>query len=64
MVSPNRPGYTTYETPTEREIDPRPGGKWRYVWRKGDGANMAMEGDFREIAPPERLVTSESWGPE
>jgi uncharacterized protein YndB with AHSA1/START domain len=46
------------------EIDLRAGGKWRYVWRKSDGAEMAMAGAVREVAPPERLVTTESWGPD
>lgn len=46
------------------EIDLRPGGSWRYVWRKADGAEMAMAGAYREVAPPERLVSTEKWGPE
>jgi uncharacterized protein YndB with AHSA1/START domain len=46
------------------EIDLRPGGSWRYVWRKADGAEMAMAGTVREVVPPERLVTTERWGPE
>jgi len=46
------------------EIDLRPGGTWRYVWRKSDGVEMAMGGSFREIKPPERLVSTERWGPE
>lgn len=46
------------------EIDLRPGGRWRYVWRKANGTELDMGGSFREIAPPERLVSTESWGPE
>ncbi len=46
------------------EIDLRPGGSWRYVWRKADGAEMEMSGQVREVVPPERLVTTERWGPE
>jgi uncharacterized protein YndB with AHSA1/START domain len=46
------------------EIDLRPGGSWHYVWRKGDGAEMGMTGTYREVVPPERLVHTESWGPE
>jgi uncharacterized protein YndB with AHSA1/START domain len=46
------------------EIDLRPGGKWRYVYRKSDGSEMTMQGSYREVAPPERLVSTESWGPE
>jgi uncharacterized protein YndB with AHSA1/START domain len=46
------------------EIDLRPGGRWRYVYRKSDGSEMTMQGSYREVAPPERLVSTESWGPE
>ncbi len=46
------------------EIDPRVGGKWRYVWRKGDGSEMTMGGEIREVIPNRRLVSTESWGPE
>ena len=42
------------------EIDLRVGGKYRYVWRKdSDGTEMGMGGVYREIAVPERLVTTE-----
>jgi uncharacterized protein YndB with AHSA1/START domain len=44
------------------EIDLRPGGKWHFVWRKSDGTEMAMNGEYREIMPPERLVSTEAWG--
>jgi uncharacterized protein YndB with AHSA1/START domain len=40
------------------EVDLRPGGKFRYVWRKG-GKDMGMSGIFREIDAPERIVHSE-----
>jgi uncharacterized protein YndB with AHSA1/START domain len=46
------------------EIDLRVGGAWRYVWRKDDGTEMAMTGTYREVAPPERVVHTEKWGPE
>jgi uncharacterized protein YndB with AHSA1/START domain len=46
------------------EIDLRPGGAWRYVWRRDDGSEMSMGGVVREVHPPERLVTTERWGPE
>ena len=46
------------------EIDLRPGGKWRFVWRKDDGSEMAMTGEYREVVPPERLVNTETWGPD
>ena len=48
------------------EIDLRPGGEYRYVWRKGD-IEMGMGGVYREIARPERIVNTElfddSWYP-
>jgi uncharacterized protein YndB with AHSA1/START domain len=44
------------------EIDLRVGGAWRFVWRLEDGSEMEMNGVYREIAPPERLVATESWG--
>ena len=46
------------------EIDLRPGGKWHFVWRRDDGTEMAMTGVYKEIVPPERLVSTESWGGE
>lgn len=50
------------------EIDLRVGGAYRYEWRhEADGTTMAMGGIYREIVPPERLVTTErfdeSWYP-
>jgi uncharacterized protein YndB with AHSA1/START domain len=44
------------------EIDLRPGGAWHFVWRQSDGAMMEMRGTYREVAPPDRLVSTESWG--
>jgi uncharacterized protein YndB with AHSA1/START domain len=42
------------------EIDLRVGGRYRYVWRRDkDGTEMGMGGVFREITPPERLVSTE-----
>jgi uncharacterized protein YndB with AHSA1/START domain len=46
------------------EIDLRPGGSWHFVWRHSSGKEMEMRGEYREVKPPERLVSSESWGPE
>jgi len=49
------------------EIDLRVGGKYRYVWRHVKGHEMGMGGEFREIVPPERIVSTEkfdeSWYP-
>src|ERR1700730_10895799 len=44
------------------EIDLRPGGAWHFVWRRADGTEMSMRGVYMEIVPPERLVSTESWG--
>jgi len=44
------------------EIDLRVGGAWHFVWRRADGTEMEMRGVYREITPPERLVSTESWG--
>jgi len=46
------------------EIDFRAGGAWRFGWRHADGHDMAMHGTYKEIVPPERVVTTESWGAE
>jgi uncharacterized protein YndB with AHSA1/START domain len=43
------------------EIDLKVGGAYRYVWRGADGTEMGMRGVYREIAPPERLVATESF---
>ena len=40
------------------EIDFRVGGRYRYVWRNADGREMGMEGSYREIKPPERIVST------
>jgi uncharacterized protein YndB with AHSA1/START domain len=44
------------------EVDLRPGGAWHFVWRRADGTEMEMRGVYREVAPPERVVSTESWG--
>jgi uncharacterized protein YndB with AHSA1/START domain len=46
------------------EIDLRPGGRWRYVYRKASGKEMTLTGSVLEVVPPDRFVTTESWGPE
>src|ERR1700754_3403339 len=44
------------------EIDLRPGGAWHFVWQPPGGEQLEMTGEYREIAPYERLVRTESWG--
>lgn len=41
------------------EIDLRVGGRFRYVWKKDEGAEMALGGVYREIDRPGRLVHNE-----
>ena len=44
------------------KIDLRVGGSYRYEWRKdSDGSTMAMGGIYREIAKPERIVSTEKF---
>ena len=43
---------------TQAEIDLRVGGRWRYVMTHG-GAEVAFHGEYREIVPNERLVSTE-----
>jgi uncharacterized protein YndB with AHSA1/START domain len=48
-------------TMTVCEIDLRVGGSWRYVVRDPDGNEFGFSGVYREIVPPERLVTTEGF---
>jgi len=41
------------------EIDPRVGGKWRYVAVAHDGMEVGFHGEYRELVPDERIVTTE-----
>ena len=41
------------------EIDLRVGGKWRYVMVADDGMEVGFHGEYVEIVPNERLVTTE-----
>lgn len=40
------------------KMDMRPGGLWRYVQRDPDGNEYGFNGEYREIVPPERLVST------
>ena len=44
---------------TVAEIDLRVGGKWRYVAVTTDGFEVAFHGEYREIVPNERIVSTE-----
>jgi uncharacterized protein YndB with AHSA1/START domain len=41
------------------DIDLRVGGRWRYVMEANGGFEVAFHGEFREIVPEERIVTTE-----
>jgi uncharacterized protein YndB with AHSA1/START domain len=43
------------------ENDLKVGGVFRHVWHGTDGKQMAMRGVYREVAPPERIVRTESF---
>ena len=44
---------------TVAEIDLRVGGAWRYVMVAKEGFEVAFHGEYREIAPNERIVSTE-----
>jgi uncharacterized protein YndB with AHSA1/START domain len=44
---------------TVAEIDLRVGGQWRYVMVTEDGFEVAFHGEYREIVPNERIVSTE-----
>jgi uncharacterized protein YndB with AHSA1/START domain len=46
-------------TMTSVEIDLRVGGRWRYVMTVPDGTEVAFHGEYLEIVPGERIVTTE-----
>jgi uncharacterized protein YndB with AHSA1/START domain len=39
-------------------MDVRKGGKWRYVSRDTDGTDYGFHGEYKEVVPPERLVST------
>jgi uncharacterized protein YndB with AHSA1/START domain len=44
---------------TIAEIDLRVGGTWRYVMVTDDGFEVGFHGEYREIVPDERIVSTE-----
>jgi uncharacterized protein YndB with AHSA1/START domain len=44
---------------TTCEIDLRVGGMWRYVMETPDGFEVGFHGEYREIVPGERIVSTE-----
>ena len=46
---------------TVAEIDLRVGGKWRYVMNTEDCMEVGFHGEYREIVPNERIVSTEAY---
>ena len=44
---------------TVAEVDLRVGGRWRYVMVTPDGIDVGFHGEFREIVPNQRIVSTE-----
>ena len=44
---------------TIAEIDLRVGGRWRYVMAADGGVEVGFHGEYREIVPNERIVSTE-----
>jgi uncharacterized protein YndB with AHSA1/START domain len=44
---------------TVAEIDLRVGGRWRYAMVTDDGMEVAFHGEYREVVPKERIVSTE-----
>jgi uncharacterized protein YndB with AHSA1/START domain len=44
---------------TVADVDLRVGGKWRWVMVTDDGHEVAFHGEYREIVPNERIVSTE-----
>jgi len=43
------------------QIDFRSGGAWRFVLRGPDGRDLGMSGVYKEITPPDRFISTESF---
>jgi len=46
---------------TVAEIDLQVGGKWRYVMVTPDGFEVGFHGEYREVVPGERIVSTETY---
>jgi uncharacterized protein YndB with AHSA1/START domain len=44
---------------TSADVDLRPGGTWRYVMVANGGFEVAFHGEYQEIVPDERIVSTE-----
>ena len=48
-------GLESTETVVD-QLEARPGGRWRYVQREGDGNEIGFHGVFHDLEAPERIV--------
>jgi len=48
-------------TTTVDYMDPKTGGRWRFVMTDSDGSETAFQGAYREVTPSERIVQSWEW---
>ena len=46
-------------TVTSAEVDLQVGGTWRYVMTANEGFEVAFHGEFRDVVPNERIVSTE-----
>ena len=49
------------EWTTHPEIDLRPGGRYRLTMQREDGETHTVQGEYREVLAPERLVYTWAW---
>lgn len=47
-----------YLKTTVEKMDVRPGGEWRILQRAPDGQEFRFHGEYREVAPPEKVVST------
>jgi len=40
------------------KMDMRPGGEWRFVQHSANGIQHGFHGEYREVTPPEKLVST------
>jgi uncharacterized protein YndB with AHSA1/START domain len=45
------------------EMDPRTGGRWRFITRHPEHGESAFRGAYREVTAPERIVQTFEWEP-
>lgn len=43
------------------DLDVKPGGRWRTVMRNDKGEEFKVQGVYREVMPPKRLVFTWAW---